>query len=155
MEGCSPFAAVIHAHAAAAQLVPFPYFPTRRTCALLTLFIFFFPIDSTCTVWQTATTITAGGGTSGFGVALTADAADLHLPLRLSKPPITLGLTTPRAKLRHVQFFKYLICLVLFSCISQILVKNKYAEIQLEVAPDIRVPNTRSMHFIWVHYMQY
>ena len=33
--------------------------------------------------------------------------------------------------------------------------KKKYAEIQLEVAPDIGVPNTRAMHFIWVHYMQY
>ena len=37
--------------------------------------------------------------------------------------------------------------------------KNYYAWIQLrEVAPDIGLPNTRSMHFIWVDsiiYMQY
>ena len=39
--------------------------------------------------------------------------------------------------------------------LSNIFVKNKYAWIQLEVAPDMGLPNTRSMHFIWVDYMQY
>ena len=59
------------------------------------------------------------------------------------------------ADANNVAAVNNIINLVLISWLSNIFVKNKYAWIQLEVAPDMGLPNTRSMHFIWVDYMQY
>ena len=104
--GCLPFAAVVRTLAPDAQHEPFPYFRARRACARLrwqfaghprSLARFRALFDG----WlRTATTSTTATRVVD-GVALTAGAADLQLPLPGGKLAGALGLTASAAKLGH------------------------------------------------------
>ena len=106
-----PFAAVVRTLAPDAQHEPFPYFRARRACARLRWQFAWHPrslarfralFDGWLRTAATATA-TAATGTSRVvdGVALTAGAADLQLPLPGGKLAGALGLTASAAKLGH------------------------------------------------------
>ena len=105
-----PFAAVVRTHAPDAQHEPFPYFRARRACARLrwqfawhprTLARFRALFDGWLRTANMAATTTAVTVRVVDGVALTAGATDLQLPLPGGKLAGALGLTASAAKLWH------------------------------------------------------
>ena len=106
--GCLPFAAVVRTLAPDAQHEPFPYFRARRACARLRWQFAGHPrslarFRALFGGWlRTATSATAAGTSRVVdGVALTAGAADLELPLPVGKLAGALGLAASAAKLGH------------------------------------------------------
>ena len=103
-----PFAAVVRTLAPDAQHEPFPYFRARRACARLRLLFAGHPrslarFRALFDGWLRTATATATAATARIvdGVALTAGAADLQLPLPGGKLAGALGLAASAAKLRH------------------------------------------------------